>query len=104
MFPTFEVGQMAAIMPPVGMVETELLVFKRVDGSSFDFENDEVNQNALAKCLMSVEAVPAWLSVHGDYQCDGVVVTSIPEITSIPGVWKEKAVPHCKECLRDYAT
>ena len=59
-------------MPPVGMVETKLPIFKRVDGSGFDFENGEVNYNALAKCHMPVDEVPAWLSVHGDYQCDAV--------------------------------
>ena len=63
---------MAAIMPPVGTVEAKLPVFKRVDESSFDFGNDEVNHNAPAKCLTPVEEVPAWVSVHGDYQCDGV--------------------------------
>ena len=63
-------------MPPVDMGETKLPIFKRVDGSGFDFgqapENDEVNHNALAKCLMPVDEVPAWLSVHCDYQCNGV--------------------------------
>ena len=75
-FPTFEVGQMAAIMPPVGMTNTKLPVFRRDDGPGFGFEqaldDNGINHNAIARCLMPVDEVPAWLSVHGDYVCDGV--------------------------------
>ena len=82
-FPTFEVGQMASIMPPVGMLDTKLPIFKRVDGSSFDFGTDpdygDVNPSAASKYLIPVEEVPDWLQVYGDYQYDGVAQDADPD-------------------------
>ena len=90
-------------MPPVGMVETKLPVFKQVDESSFDFGNDEVNHNALAKCLVPVEEVAAWLSVHGDYQCDGVADdTDSMDCQRIGCLWlSQHAARPCAEDLEE---
>ena len=75
-FSTSEVGQMASILPPVGMTDTKLPVFRRDDGPSLGFERaldaNGINHNAIARCLMPVDEVPTWLTVHGDYVCDGV--------------------------------
>ena len=72
-FPTFEVGQMAAIMPPVDMTNTKLPVFRLIDTPGCPGFDNGINHNSIAKCLMPFDEVPAWLSVHGDYLCDGVM-------------------------------
>ena len=74
-FPAFETRFMASILPPVGDLSTLLPVLNRVDGTvrgdaAPPFCNG--NHNALAKYLMPVEDVPAYLKVHGDYLCEGV--------------------------------
>ena len=74
-FPTFETRFMASILPPVGDLSTLLPVLNRVDGTvrgdaAPPFCNG--NHNALAKYLIPVADVPSWLSIRGDYICDGV--------------------------------
>ena len=81
-------------MPPVGMTDTKLPVFRRDNGPDLGFERalnarwntpqaplcqmelpqaaNGINHNAIARCLMPVDEVPTWMSVHGDYVCDGV--------------------------------
>ena len=87
-FPTFEVGQMASIMPPVGMLNTKLPIFKRIDGSGFDVGTardygdvilGDVNPSAISKYLMPFEEVPSWLQVYGDFQYDGLAENADPE-------------------------
>ena len=75
-FPTFEDGHMASIMPPVGMTNTRLPVYNRVNDSNAVTGEAPAccngNHYALAKYLMPVTEVPKWLHVHGDYAFDGV--------------------------------
>ena len=78
-FPTFEDGHMAALMPPVGMTNIRLPVYNRVEGAVFAPEHTPTcggnlfgNHNTLAKYRMSLVDVRKWLLVLGDYMCDGV--------------------------------
>ena len=78
-FPTFEDGHMAAVVPPVGMTNTRLPVYNRVEGAVFAPEHTPTcggnlfgNHNTLAKYRMSLVDVRKWLLVLGDYMCDGV--------------------------------